>query len=118
MNHAIFLNELSRLQKLYFLLKEYMDGVCRNIFCRLFSRSFFFGQGENTPRKYSVETQSMKIQVNSGEMQICKNVGKIMQNVGRPQTYTYIGKVNILANTQNSIIINKGKDLKISKKQV
>ena len=44
--------------------------------------SFFFGQGENTPRKYSVETQSMKIQVNSGEMQICKNVGKIMQNVG------------------------------------
>ena len=40
-----------------------------------------------------------------------------MQNVGsrrltpKLQTYT-------LANTQNSIIINKGKDLKISKKQV
>ena len=65
------------------------------------------------PRRYSVNENSSKVRRNTS----CKNVGKIMQNVGsrrltpKLQTYT-------LANTQNSIIINKGKDLKISKKQV
>ena len=32
--------------------------------------------------KKPAETQSMKTQVNSGKLPACKNVGKIMQNVG------------------------------------
>ena len=42
---------------------------------------FFLGQGENTSGKKPAETQSMKIQVKSGEIPVRKNVGKIMQNV-------------------------------------
>ena len=43
--------------------------------------SFFLGEGEKTPRKTHVENQSVKVQVKSGEIPVCKNVGKIMQNV-------------------------------------
>ena len=32
--------------------------------------------------KTPAETQSVKIQVNSEEITVCKDVGKIMQNVG------------------------------------
>ena len=32
--------------------------------------------------KNLAESQSMKIQVNLGEIPVCMNVGKIMQNVG------------------------------------
>ena len=86
-NHVIFLKELSRLQKLNFLLKEYMgdisDWVWRKIFCELFSQSFFLQPRiKNTPKKKPAETQSMKIHVKSEEIRICKNVGKIMQNIG------------------------------------
>ena len=42
---------------------------------------FFLGQGEKYTRKKLVETQSMKIQVKSGEIPVRKNFGKIMQNV-------------------------------------
>ena len=37
-------------------------------------------QGENTPGKSPAETQSMKIQVKSGEISVRKNVVKIMQS--------------------------------------
>ena len=43
---------------------------------------YFLGQGENTPGKKTAETQSMKTQVNSGEIPVRKDVGKVMQNVG------------------------------------
>ena len=43
---------------------------------------FFLGQGESTPGKNPAETQPMKTQVNSGEIPVRKDVGKIMQNVG------------------------------------
>ena len=57
--------------------------VWRNIFWRLFSRCYFFlDQGESTPGKKLAETQSMKTQVNSGEMPVRMDVGKIMQSVG------------------------------------
>ena len=54
----------------------------------------------------------MKIQVKSGEIAVRKNIGKIMQNVG---SYRLTPKLEKLANIQNSIIINRGKDSKISK---
>ena len=43
---------------------------------------FFLGQGENTPGKNPAETHSMKIQVILGEIPVCKNVGKFLQNIG------------------------------------
>ena len=114
--HVISLKELSRLQSLHFPLKEYMDRYfwlsLDEQFCRLFSQSFF--QRENTPRKNPTETQSMKIQVKSGEIPVRKKVGKIMQKVSS-RRLTLKSTELLLANTQNSIIINKGKDLKISK---
>ena len=62
---------------------DIFDWVWRNIFCRLFSRCLFFlGQGESTPGKTAAETQSMKSQINSGEIPVRKDVGKIMQHLG------------------------------------
>ena len=53
------------------------------LFASFFPSLFFFSQGENPPpKKNPAETQSMKIQVKSGEILVCKNVGKIMQNIG------------------------------------
>ena len=46
---------------------------------------FFSRQGENTPGKNPAETQSIKIQVKSGEVLARKNVGKIMQNEDSPR---------------------------------
>ena len=46
---------------------------------------FFSGQAENTPGKNPAETQSIKIQVKSGEILVRKNVGKIVQNVDSPR---------------------------------
>ena len=92
-----------------------------NIFCRLFSQSFLlYRRRKYTAKKNPAETQSMKIHVNSGEIPVCKNIGKIMQNVDSRSLTPKSAKlkVKMLANTQNSIIINKGKDLKISKKKV
>ena len=57
----------------------------------------------------------MKVQGTSGEISVSKNVGKIMQNVGSRRFTPKLAKVAMLANTQNSIIINKGKDFKILK---
>ena len=43
---------------------------------------YFLGQREIAPGKNTAKTQSMKSQVNSGEIPVRKDVGKIMQNVG------------------------------------
>ena len=67
--------------KIAFFL-ERLYGVWRNIFCRLFSRCLFFLR---LRRKYSGENprrNSVKSQVNSEEITVRKDVGKIMQNVG------------------------------------
>ena len=83
-NHVIFLKELSRLEKLHFLMKEYIrtdisDWVWRNIFGRLFTRSFFLRPRKNYPaRKTPPKLKSLKIQVKSGEIPVRKKVGKIM----------------------------------------
>ena len=71
----------------------------------------FLDQGEKNP----AESQSVKVQGTSGEISVSKNVGKIMQNVGSRRFTPKLAKVAMLANTQNSIIINKGKDFKILK---
>ena len=42
---------------------------------------FFLGQRENNTEKKLAETQSMKIQVKSGEIPVCKNVGKMKPKV-------------------------------------
>ena len=86
-NHVIFLKKFSRLQKFYFLVKEYMDGYIwlslKEHFLQAFLPIFFSSGKEKIQReKNSAETQSMKIQEKSGEIPACKNVGKIMQNVG------------------------------------
>ena len=48
-------------------------------FAGSFPGLFFLGQGENTPGKNPAETQSIKIQVKSGEIPVRKNV-KTMQS--------------------------------------
>ena len=60
----------------------------------------------------SVYENSSKGRRNTNPKERLKNYAKRRHS----QTYTLIGKVDMLANTQNSIIINKGKDLKIFKK--
>ena len=56
--------------------------VWRNIFCSLFFRSFFLGQGENTPRKKPRRNSVNENSLKSGEIPVRKNAGKIMENVG------------------------------------
>ena len=53
----------------------------------------FSGQRENTPGKNPAETQSMKIQVKSGEILVRKYVGKIMQNVDIPRVTPHSAKL-------------------------
>ena len=60
-------------------LTEFGGKFSASFFPSLF---FFQPRRKNTPKKTPAETQSMKIQVKSGEIPACKNVGKIMQNVG------------------------------------
>ena len=99
------MKELSRWQKLHFVLKEYMDGYFwlgleKHFLPDFFQCHFSLGQRENTSSKIPADKQAMKIQIKSGEIQVHKNVEKIMKNV-----------VDMLANTQNSIIVNKGNHL-------
>ena len=84
----------------------------RTFFASFFPSLFYLSQGEYTPRKNPGGTQSMKIQVKPGEIPVRKNVGKNMQNVDLQLNRQ---DVKLLANVQKLIIINKGKDLKISK---
>ena len=60
----------------------FLTEVGGKFFAGFFPSLFFLDQGENAPQKNTAETQSMKIQVMSGEIPVSKNVGKIMQNVG------------------------------------
>ena len=72
----------------------FLTGFGGTFFCGLFSRCLFFsGQGENTPGKNPAETQSMKIQVKSGEILVRKSVGKIMQNVDSPRVTSKSAKL-------------------------
>ena len=74
----------SSLERLY--ARIFLTEFGGTFFCGLFSRCLFFSsQGENTPGKNPAETQSLKIQVKSGEILVRKNVGKIMQNVDSPR---------------------------------
>ena len=88
-NHVIFLKELLRLQKLNFLLKEYMEGyfwlnLKENFLQAFFPVLFFFGQGENTPRKKprrnSVNENSSKVRRNSNLQERWKNYAKRRQS--------------------------------------
>ena len=116
-NHMIFLKELSRLQKLHFPVKGYTEGYFwLSLEEHLLQASFpvFFSRRKYTaknPHRNSVNENSSKVRRNTSPQERWKNYAKRRQW----QTYTKIGKVNMLANTQNSIIINRGKDLKISK---
>ena len=63
------------------------------------------------PRRNSVNENSSELRRNTSPQGHWKNYAKRRQS----QTYILIGKVDMLSNTQNSIIINKGKDLKNQK---
>ena len=79
---------LSSFEKLYGRI--FLTEFGGTFFCWLFSRClFFFGEGENTPGKNAGETQSMKIQVKSGEILVPKNVGTIMQNANSPRVHLH-----------------------------
>ena len=96
----------------------YLDWAWGNIFCRLFSRCLFFlFQGENYNGKKLAEPQSVKIQVNSREIQFCKKVGKMKQKVDTRRLIHKSGKVDMLSITQNSATGKHGKrfeDIEIS----
>ena len=81
-SHQLTPTEKSCIFFLKSILTNISHWVCRNIFCKFFSRSFFL----KPKRKYAVKkparTQSMKIQVKWGEILVRKNAGKIMQNLG------------------------------------
>ena len=60
-----------------------MDGYFWLSFEEHFLQAFFSSANKKINyEKNPAETQSMEIQVKSGEIPVCKNVGKIMQNVG------------------------------------
>ena len=77
-----------------------------------FLQVFFWDQGENTPGKNFSETQSIKIELKSGEIPVLKNLGKIIWNVDSRGLTPKSAK---LACHQILKIINMIKDLKISK---
>ena len=74
---AKILFSLERVYRRIFLIE--FGGT---FFAGFFPGLFFFGQGENTPRKKprrnSVNGNSSKVR----RILVCKSVGKIMQNVG------------------------------------
>ena len=66
----------------------------RGTFFAGFFPGLFFSTKEKIHREKTLaETQSMKIQVKSGEIPVRKNVGKIMQNVGRRTLTTKAAKL-------------------------
>ena len=92
-NHVTFLKELSRLQKLYFLLKEYMDGYFWLSLEKHFLQAFFpvfFPllkekiHREKNPRRNSVNENSRKFRRNTSLQEHWKNYAKCRQS----QTYT------------------------------
>ena len=89
-NHSIFLKDLSGLQKLHLPLEDYMDGyfwlsLGKHIFADFCQVPFFRRPRRKVIGKNPAETQSMKIQLNSREINVGKNAGKIIQNVDNPR---------------------------------
>ena len=116
-----FSEGVNEVAKIVFSLERVYGQIFLTKFGGTFCAGFFpgisfFGQGENTSRKKprinSINENSSKVRRNTILQERCKNYAKRRLL----QTYTSIGKVNMLANIQNSIIIIKEKDLKISKK--
>ena len=66
-------------------------------------------------RKKLAETQSMKIEVKSGQILVPKNVGKIMQSVDNCRLTRKSAKSTCYPILKIQSQENKGKDLKISK---
>ena len=83
----------------------FFAGFLSNVF-------FFLGQGENTPGKPPSETQSIKIQVKSGELPVLKNLGKVIRNVDSRSLSPKSAKLTCHPILK---IMNTRKDLKISK---
>ena len=67
------------LEKLYGM--TIWTEIGRTSFAGFFSSVFFLGQGENTPGKITPQTGLIKIQVNSGEIPVLKNLGQMIRNV-------------------------------------
>ena len=91
MNHVTFPKELSRLKKIAFSLERVYGRIFLiefgGIFCAGFFRDlYFFGKGENTPRKKprrnSVNETSNKFRRNTSPQERWKNYAK------HSQTYT------------------------------
>ena len=99
-------------------LKDYLDGY----FWRSLGKHFFAGffrflfswakqkiHREKNPQR--LNENSSKVRRNTNPQEHWKNQPKRREW----QNYTYIGKVDMLSDTQNSVITNTGQDLKISK---
>ena len=93
MNHVTFPKELSRLKKIAFSLERvygriFLTEFRGTFFAGFFPGLFFFGQGENTPRKNprrnSVNENSSKVRRNTSPQEGWKNYAKSKQS----QTYT------------------------------
>ena len=86
MNHVTFPKELSRLKKIAFSLERVYGRIFLTEFRGTFFAGFFPGLFSSAKEKIHrektlAETQSMKIQVKSGEIPVRKKVGKIMKKV-------------------------------------
>ena len=93
MNHVTFPKELSRLKKIAFSLERvygriFLTEFRGTFFAGFFPGLFFFGQGENTPRKNprrnSVNENSSKVRRNTSPQERWKIYTKRRQS----QTYT------------------------------
>ena len=92
MNHVTFPKELSRLKKIAFSLERvygriFLTEFRGTFFAGFFPGLFFFGQGENTPRKNprrnSVNENSSKVRRNTSPQERWKKYVKRRQS----QTY-------------------------------
>ena len=100
------------------ILTDIFYWVWRNIFCKLFSRSFFLrprrkyiGKKKKI-RRNSVNENSIKVRRNTSPHERWKNYAKLRQS----QTYAKSAKMKYPILKFQSI--NTGKDFKISKKRV
>ena len=84
-------------------------------FSGFFPGFFFLSKVEKYTGKKLAETQSMKIQAKSEEIPVCKNVGKIMQNVDSRRLTPKSAKLMCYPLIKIQSRENTGKELKISK---
>ena len=96
----------------FFLEKQYYGRIFLTKFGGTFLAGFFFflGQGEKL-----AETQSVIMQVKSGEIPVCRNVGKMKQNVDSRRLAAKSAKLTCYLILKIQSRENKRKDLKISK---